>query len=53
MPEETFRTHVTALIAKKLEKDKNLAMESARHWNEITLKLYRFDFGKNSSYLSQ
>lgn len=38
-----FQQNVTAVIAKKTEKEKTLTAESSRHWNEITLRRFQFD----------
>jgi secreted Zn-dependent insulinase-like peptidase len=51
MPDEEFVHHVEALIAKKLEKDKNLKQEANRYWKEIiTPHTYIFDRGINSQH---
>lgn len=38
-----FSSNVSAVIAKKLEKDKTLTAESTRFWHEITTKRLEFD----------
>jgi insulysin len=42
MSEEDFQTHVEALIARKLEKRKNLKEEAGRYWTHITSGYYNF-----------
>ncbi|ODQ63961.1 hypothetical protein NADFUDRAFT_28003 [Nadsonia fulvescens var. elongata DSM 6958] len=40
--EEEFKTHVESLVAKRLEKKKNLSEEHARFWNHIQSGYYDF-----------
>jgi insulysin len=43
MTDEKFTTHRAALIAKKLEKDKNLHQETSSHWGEIVKHRFHFN----------
>ena len=46
MTPDAYEEHVTSLINKKLEKDKNLSEESSRFWRYIEAGTYDFDRGK-------
>lgn len=43
MPEETFAANVRALVQVRSQRDKMLAQEVGRHWEEIVKRTYRFD----------
>jgi insulysin len=43
MEEEEIKQHITSLIAKKLEKDKQLKHETLRYWSELIQNQYCFD----------
>ena len=43
MPDEDFELNRTALIEKKLEKEKNLKETSRNIWGHIATRLYDFD----------
>lgn len=42
LSEEEYQAHVEALVAKKLEKRKNLREEASRYWSHITSGFYDF-----------
>ena len=44
-----FRAHRQALIAQKLERDRSLAEESARHWAPITLGTHDFERARHDA----
>ncbi|KAG0225257.1 Insulinase (Peptidase M16) [Actinomortierella wolfii] len=43
MTEQEYQKQVSSLIQKKLEKDKNLRVETHRYWGHITSGYYEFD----------
>nr|GEV80050.1 insulin-degrading enzyme-like 1, peroxisomal isoform X2 [Tanacetum cinerariifolium] len=43
MPEDEFKSNITALIEMKLEKHMNLREESAYYWREIQYGNLKFD----------
>eukprot|EP01138_Halocafeteria_seosinensis_P003331 gb/GECG01003407.1/.p1 GENE.gb/GECG01003407.1/~~gb/GECG01003407.1/.p1 ORF type:complete len:1092 (+),score=141.62 gb/GECG01003407.1/:1-3276(+) len=43
MEEETFNSHIAALISDELELDKNLAEEIRRTWQQVNSSRYRFN----------
>lgn len=46
MSEADFEGHKRSLIAKRLEKMKNLDQESSRHWQHIDSEYFDFELGK-------
>lgn len=52
MDEGTFTRFVDSLIARKLEKDKNLRQESKRYWEIILNGSYDFDRSKSPASIS-
>lgn len=46
MSDETFEGYKRSLIAKRLEKPKNLNQEISRHWVQISSEFYDFDFAQ-------
>ena len=52
MTEEDFQKHVAALVTRRLEKPKRLAMLNAKFWAEILCQQYNFDRGTSRTRLS-
>jgi secreted Zn-dependent insulinase-like peptidase len=52
MSEDTFARFVHSLIARKLEKDKNLRQESKRYWEIILNGSYDFDRSRSLASIS-
>lgn len=49
MTDEEYKAQVQSLIAKKLEKDKNLGQEGGKYWTHIHSGYYEFDQGKDNN----
>ncbi|XP_076461437.1 insulin-degrading enzyme-like [Babylonia areolata] len=43
MGQEDFKKHVSALVTRRLEKPKRLAVQNAKYWTEILCQQYNFD----------
>ncbi|XP_014680687.1 PREDICTED: insulin-degrading enzyme-like [Priapulus caudatus] len=43
MSDEEFQRHLSALVARRLEKPKKLSHQSAKYWGEIVSRQYNFD----------
>lgn len=46
MPEQEFQEHKVGLINKRLEKLKNLGMETGRFWHHVTSEAFDFELGE-------
>ena len=51
MSESEFEMHVEALVAKKLEKPKDMQSQNSQYWLEIVTRQLNFDRGTLSLYL--
>ncbi|CAK7263695.1 hypothetical protein SEPCBS119000_000613 [Sporothrix epigloea] len=49
MPADDFEGHKRSLIAKRLEKSKNLYQETSKHWVQIINEFYDFEFAKRDA----